>query len=417
MRLAVPLLLAIVTYPAHAGVPKLELIADGLDQISNFVALDDKLLVLERFTGQIRVIEDGRVLTVPFLDIADRLVEPVDGEQGLLGLAFPPDFSSDPRSYVTYVDRDGRLVLSRFRISERGAEASSEEILLAIEQDNPVHLCGHITFAADGWLYLCSGDGQSNEEIGDVSQDTSQLRGKIVRVDLAEGATEIVAYGLRNPWRFAVDLATGALFIPDVGRSHWEEVNFQPAATPAQNYGWPYAEGNSCAGQEKIEANARQGARLVTWAKGKCDHESLSWPIYEYGHDGENCAVIGGTIYRGVFVFGDMCSGKIWGLRNPRQPQIALLADTDLMPHAIGMDGDGELVIADGPNGALYRLFPDLDQQEWEDASQLVLDAALQSRRAGTSLAKEHLDSIVSSRPWQLASWIRTIVDTLAFWR
>jgi hypothetical protein len=413
---AAALLLALAVQPA-AGQSQLELIADGLGEISNVAALDDELLALERTTGRIRVIENGRLLADPFLDISDRLVEPVDGEQGLLGLAFPPDLASEQRAYVTYVDRADRLVLSRFDISERGADAGTEEILLAIDQEHSIHLCGHIAFAADGGLYLCIGDGQANEESGVVSQDMNQLKGKIVRLDPAGGTIDIVAYGLRNPWRFAVDPASGDLYIPDVGGARWEEVNFQPAGEPPRNFGWPHAEGNSCVGENMIDTEARRARLLVPWAIGECEELSLSWPIFEYRRDGDSCAVIGGAIYRDTFVFGDMCSGKIWGLRDPQQPQIALLADTDLMPYAIGTDPRGGIVIADGPSGALYRLAPNLDRQQWRSAAELVYQESLRARRAGTSSSKERLDAIVTSRRWQLVDWLVNVVDRLSFWR
>lgn len=427
------------------------LIAEGMDEISNVATLDgdpSRLFVLERSTGKVRTIRDGQLLPEPFLDVQDRLVAEFDAEEGLLGLAFPPDFARAPRVYATYVDRDRQLVLSRFDLTPDRvhADTASEQILLTVPQEVGVHLCGHIAFGpVDGLLYVCVGDMQTNEDIVDIAQDLNTSRGKILRIDpssivsgglptntsesLAHAGIEIVAYGLRNPWRFAFDPLHGDLFIPDVGRSHWEEINFLPRSAGLTNFGWPYAEGNNCVGQSMTDAGQALGGALIIWGTGNCADLAMSWPIFEYTHDSENCAVIGGQVYRGardpawhgVFVFADFCSGKIWALRGPQgEPEVRLLVDSETVPYAIGADPHGEIVVADGPNGAAYRLsFPDDPETGWRSVDDVLLDNVLEVRRAGTSHAKEALDSVLQSRRWQLADqlggwyeWIRAWFDS-----
>lgn len=404
----------------------LELIADGMDSPSNLASpADGRIYVTEQYTGQIRVIADGRLLPEPLLDVGERLIEAPLGEDGLVGLAFSPEFPARPYVYVTYVNLEGELVLSRFEVASSGLQALafSEKVLLSAPREDDMHHCGHIAFGPkDRLLYLCIGDTLGNARatnvIEPIAQDSSRPAGKILRLDVEppvpiarlqlvseatpEATYEIWAMGLRNPWRFAFDPMTGDMFIPDVSRLHWNEIDFLPAsAGPGANFGWPLAEGNECVTQ--------------------CDVAGLDWPIYEYDHRENHCAVIGGAVYRGqafplwqgVFVFADLCSGEIWALRNAdHDPEIRRIATTDLMPHAIGTRFDGEILVAGG--SAVWRLlFPDSADGGWLPVDRVMFAMITDARRSGFSRSKEYLDRVVHSRTWRWGSVIREIYSVI----
>jgi glucose/arabinose dehydrogenase len=210
------------------------------------------------------------------------------------------------------------------------------------------------------------------------------------------GSYEIWMKGLRNPWRFGFDPATGDLYIPDVGRRAWEEINVLGAPIHrGGNFGWPLAEGNDCIAQ--------------------CDRGDLIWPTFEYPHGNSRCAVIGGAVYRGtvfpqwqgVFLFSDQCSGEIWALRNlAGAAEVRMVAETDLMASALGTRFDGEILIADRRAGAIWRLvLPDIDG-EWIPADEAMFAMVTQARRDRTGWAQERLDRIAGSRAWQLMEWL-----------
>lgn len=416
------------------------LVVDGLDYPASFVAEDERrTLVLEKEEGRIQVVEDGRVLDQTFLDIHSRLIGQPNMEEGLLSAALPPDFPDDPSVYVTYVAADGNLRLSRFEVADGGYQAlpDSEEILLYVHPDNRMHYCGHIAFGPkDGMLYLCVGDTQDNRRtersrpLGTAAQDLTRPHGKIIRLEPRPGAPggskpgrpvlagsegvdgEFWAYGLRNPWRFAFDRETGDVFIPDVGRYHWEELNYRSASDGGlPNYGWPLAEANACVLQ--------------------CSGKDLVWPIYQYPNrdlyldpDREHtCAIIGGAIYRGrnhplwqgVYVFGDQCSGELWALRNPgSEPELRKLADTDLILTAIGTDHNGEILLTDVGGGALYALdFPAVSDAGWVGVEEQMSELLLQAHRTGYSRTHEQLDTILRSRRYQWADYMGEVYGWL----
>jgi glucose/arabinose dehydrogenase len=223
--------------------PALELVIDGLEDISSALAApdgSDRIYLLEHYNVRIRRLENGVLFDQVFLDLGEKMAKPDNWEEGLLGLALPPD--GENMAYVSYIGRSGELILSRFTTTDDGRRAleTSEQVMFRVQRDQPMHHCGHIAFGPhDGKLYLCVGDTQNNQEILPVAQDPAASLGRILRFDVhapviaetdadgliaaqaapaAVGAPETVAYGLRNPWRFSIDPATGGMFIPDVGR-------------------------------------------------------------------------------------------------------------------------------------------------------------------------------------------------------
>ncbi len=310
-----------VSFPDPSAYEWREVAAGLAAPIGLSVAEDgtNRLFVIEK-AGLIRIIQDERLLDAPFLDITDR-VGSRGSEQGLLGLAFSPDYEQNGYFYVNYTDQNGNTVVSRF---SRGGDANqadpgSEDILLRQDQPYPNHNGGGVVFGPDGYLYLSLGDGGSAGDPQGNGQNLDTLLGKILRIDVSQGDSyaipadnpfqtgktrhEVWAYGLRNPWRFSFDRLTGDLYIADVGQNQWEEIDFQPAGSPGgANFGWSYKEAT-----HSYKGNPPADITLVD-------------PIYEYSHS-EGCSVTGGYVYRGqmaewqgIYLFGDYCSGSIWGL-------------------------------------------------------------------------------------------------------
>ncbi len=345
---------------------RLEKVADGLDRPLYLTHAGDgsgRLYILEQ-PGRVRVLAGGALLPEPFLDLTDR-VRSRGSEQGLLGLAFAPDFRESGVFYVHYTGRpDGRTVLSRFRLRDgdpRRGDPASEEVLLTVEQPHANHNGGALLFGPDGYLYLALGDGGSAGDPGNRAQDLDSLLGKILRLDVSRpgpyrippdnpfvgrpGRDEIWAYGLRNPWRISFDRATGDLWIADVGQNAVEEVNFQPADSPGgENFGWRVWEGSR------------------RYAEGEAP--GAVFPVAEYTHDEGGCAITGGYVYRGqaipdlagIYLYGDYCTGHIWGLRqrDGRWESVRLL-DSGLNITSFGEDEAGEVYVVDR-GGAVYRI-------------------------------------------------------------
>ncbi len=326
--------------------------------------------------GRIRILKDDRLQETPFLDIADQVS--CCGEQGLFGLAFPTSYAESQHFYVSYSDLDGDTIVSRFKTSDDPdrADSDSEEILLVLAQPYKVHNGGHLAFGPrDGYLYIGSGDGGTFRDPDNMAQRPDTLLGKILRIDVESGVApyavpvdnpfnnvegfreEIWALGLRNPWGFAFDRETGDLFIPDVGGSLREEVNYQPATGAAgTNFGWAVMEGNTCFEHDSPVCNA----------------EGLTSPILEYDHS-QGCAVVGGAVYRGtalpamhgLFLFADFCRGDIWGLKRSADPltgqtesgwQSALLANAGFPVSSLGADEEGNLYAAGYQDGTIYMI-------------------------------------------------------------
>ena len=350
----------------------LEPIVSGLADpigITNAGDVSGRLFVNER-GGRVRIVNAKTALAATdFVDLSDRIRS--GGEQGLLGLAFHPDFAANGRVFVHYSRAgDGATVISELTASadRRTADPASERVIFTLHQPFANHNGGEIAFGPDGNLYIGLGDGGSGGDPMGNGQNRQVLLGKILRIDVdgppgangeyaipegnpyasggvtpGDGMPEIWAYGLRNPWRFSFDRGSGDLYIGDVGQGSWEEIDRQPAdSRGGENYGWDFYEGTHCSTD--------------------CARISVVLPVAEYGHDA-GCSVTGGYVYRGTrqpamlgtYLFGDYCSGTIWTLPTegvtPRP-----LAETGLRISSFGEGEDGEIYLADLSGGDLYRV-------------------------------------------------------------
>ena len=321
-----------------------------------------RLFVVER-SGVIRIIRDGIILPTPFFDISGQ-VQSAGGEQGLLSVAFPPDFAVKQYFYVDYTNLTGigNTIVARYAVTANPDIASSTGAvtLLNVSQPFANHNGGQLAFGPDGFFYVALGDGGSGGDPAGNAQNLATNLGKILRLDTETGVlpyaiptgnpfgSEIWAYGLRNPWRFSFDRATGDLYIADVGQNLIEEVNFQPATSSGgENYGWNIMEGTSC------------------FTNPTCDRTGLTLPVAEFSHAEGNCSVTGGFVYRGsqypdlqgTYLYADFCSGRLWGLkRSGATWENSLLLDTTLQISTFGEDEEGHLYLADFGGGDIYRI-------------------------------------------------------------
>lgn len=322
-----------------------------------------RLFVVEQ-QGVIAVIENGQRLAEPFLDIRFE-VGSNGNEQGLLGLAFHPDYENNGYFYVNYTGLGGNTVISRFQVSDNRnvANVDTEAPMLYIAQPYANHNGGHIEFGPDGYLYIGSGDGGSGGDPQNNGQSLETLLGKLLRLDVnvdgpygipadnphasGGGLGEIWAYGLRNPWRFSFDTTTGDLYIADVGQGEWEEVHVLPAGTGnGANLGWRYYEGT-----HPYEGTAPDGLEL-------------DFPVVEYDH-GSRCSITGGYVYRGaslpewngIYFYADFCSGEVMGMYQTPEGvwNSQVLWDTQALITSFGLDETGELYLVDR-NGGIYQL-------------------------------------------------------------
>lgn len=312
--------------------------------------------------GRVRILKDGIVQGVPFLDISDRVK--CCGEQGLFNIAFPPTYSDRQHFYLSYTNAADETVISRFTTTANPdiADPDSEEVLLTIPQPHVNHNGGSLAFGPrDGYLYIGSGDGGAMEDKQN-GQDPGTLLGKILRIDVESGVKpydipatnpfieeddyrdEIWALGIRNPWGFAFDRQTGALYIPDAGQSRREEVNFQSAESlGGENYGWPIWEGNYCSQFESVS----------------CYAAGLVLPVSVYDRLSGECAVVGGAVLSGIFLYADFCKGSIWGLqRKGDKWQSTRLISGSTAISSIGTDETGNVYATGYASGTIYRLVP-----------------------------------------------------------
>jgi glucose/arabinose dehydrogenase len=327
----------------------------------------ERLYVVEQ-GGRIRIVRNGQIAGT-FLDVAGRLSS--GGERGLLGLAFHPQFATNRRFFVNYTNPAGDTHISEFRASSAdAADPASERVLLEVGQPFANHNGGGLAFDNAGRLLIALGDGGSGGDPLNNGQKLGTLLGKILRIDVDAGSPyvvpadnpfratagahpEIWAYGLRNPFRIAIDRPTGDLYIGDVGQNAVEEIDVDPGSRRGGlNYGWRITEGSRC-------FNPSSG----------CDTSGITMPIYEYSH-GEGCSVTGGVVYRGcrvpalagTYFFADYCSAFVRSLRFASGQATELRDWTSSLrgldsPTSFGLDAAGELYIVD-QDGEIYRLEP-----------------------------------------------------------
>jgi len=334
--LAASLLLLATPLPSAAQGLALDLV-EVADALVLPVALahagdgSDRLFIVQQ-TGEILILDSGTVLATPFLDLSAKVA--CCGERGLLGLAFHPDYEEDGELFVNYTrsSPSAQTVVARYTVSVDPdvADAGSEEILLTIGQPFANHNGGGLAFGPDGYLYVSTGDGGGAGDPQENAQDLGTLLGGLLRLDVdsapdpglayaipddnpfvgvAGAREELWAYGLRNPWRFSFDRATGDVWIADVGQGVWEEIDLQPAASGGgENYGWDCREGAHPYDDPNGDMNA------------DCPAGGFTEPVLEYQHLGGRCSVTGGYRYRGdgeprlrgVYLYADFCTGEIF---------------------------------------------------------------------------------------------------------
>lgn len=350
-------------------------------------------------TGVIRVVRDGAVGDVPFLDLRDQVSS--GGERGLLGLAFPSDAAASRRLFVNFTNRAGHTVVARFtRVPGDPLRVARESRLdlewgdgrRFIEQPFANHNGGHLAFGPDGYLYVGLGDGGSANDPRNLAQSPMSLLGKMLRLDVAvfdddrrgyaipadnpfvgrDGVRpEIWAVGYRNPWRYGFDdvgdSATGALVVADVGQGAREEVDYEPAGAGGRNYGWRLREGTI----------ATPGVPPAPVTFGP-----LAEPVHDYGR-GDGQSITGGYIYRGIrlprvhrgrYFFADFVSGRVWSLGLAIDPSTGEATRTDVIEHTRELGGSlsgvssftrdlsGELSIVT-LDGAVFRIVADTEEE------------------------------------------------------
>jgi hypothetical protein len=327
-----------------------------------------RLFVVEK-AGRIRILKDGVLLPTPFLDITSQVSS--GGERGLLGLTFTPDYATSGRFIISYSNTAGDTRISTMRVSADPdrADAGSQQVILAVDQPFSNHNGGQVAFGPDGMLYIGLGDGGSGGDPQNNGQDLGSLLGKLLRLEvLPDGSAQVPAdnpligqagqrgeiwsSGLRNPWRFSFDPATGDLYLADVGQSALEEVNVATAASGrgrGSNYGWRIMEGTNC-------FNPSSG----------CSQAGLTLPVITYDR-GDGCSVTGGYVYRGSslpdlvghYFYADYCTSWIRSFRHQAGAAQDRQQWTGIAPAGgvttFGVDGAGELYLATDA-GRVYRL-------------------------------------------------------------
>jgi glucose/arabinose dehydrogenase len=346
---------------------------------------DDRLFVVEQ-EGRVRVIKDGELLDEPFLDI-EPFVNSEGLEQGLLGLAFHPEFDDNGQFYVSYTNQDGDTRIERYVASNGAdvADVSLGEVILGIDQPHEYHNGGMILFGPDGYFYVSLGDGGGIGDTYDNGQNADTVLGTVLRIDVnaAEpyaippdnpfvgggGAPEVWAYGLRNPWRIALDPVDRVVYIAEVGQADTEEIDIVAMDDGGRNFGWPVMEGDDC-----FESDDKGGN---TGAITDCDDSAFTPPMVTYSHK-DGCAVIGGPVYRGQaipeiyghYVYADWCKGWVRSLRydegsvadeidwsDDAAPSRTEAIDNVGRILAVGTDGSGEVYVSNDA-GEVYRIEP-----------------------------------------------------------
>ncbi len=357
---------AVVQQTSNDVVLAVEQVASGLDQpVHLSTAVGDPRLFIVEQPGRIRVVEDGKLLAAPFLDIAGKVRS--GGEQGLLSVAFHPQYRANGFLFVNYTDNNGDTRIERYKVSanKNVADPRSAKLILSVGQRYSNHQGGLNLFGPDGMLYIGMGDGGSQGDPHGNGQDKNSLLAKLLRLNVDRGDPyeiasanpyargggkgEIWAIGLRNPWRFAFDRVSGLLYIADVGGDKFEEINVVPMSTAGVNYGWNIMEGPECR------------------RSGSCNQQGLQKPAVSYPtHENSTCAVIGGSVYRGQkipeiqgqYFYSDYCNSwlRSFGFADGKvtdqhQWPVGKLGSIT----SFGEDSQGELYITTS-SGRVYRI-------------------------------------------------------------
>jgi len=347
----------------------LHVVAQGLTKplfLTSAPGDSSRLFIVDQ-DGRIRIVRNDTLLATPFLDLSGHVSS--GSEQGLLGLAFHPNYRTTGWLYVDYTNVTGDTRVVRYTVSAdpNVSDSTTSDTVLAVAQPFANHNGGMLVFGQDGYLYVGLGDGGSAGDPQGNGQNRHVLLGKILRLDVDHGSpytipatnpfrgdtsarAEIWDLGLRNPWRFSFDRATGDLYIADVGQDLWEEVDFEASgATGGVNYGWNVMEGAHC------------------YNAATCNQTGLTLPVVEYSH-ANGCAVIGGYVYRGSrlpeltgqYLYSDLCSGWVRSFqvllgqaRNPHDWTSEINPGGGVT--SFGEDARGELYILNG-SGTVYRI-------------------------------------------------------------
>jgi glucose/arabinose dehydrogenase len=329
---------------------------------------DDRLFIVEQ-PGTIMVLKDGALLPTPFLDV-ENIVNETGNEQGLLGLAFHPDYASNGRFFINYTGApSGATVVAEYTASANADVANGTgKILLSFNQPYSNHNGGMLAFGPDGYLYIGTGDGGSRDDPQGNAQNLDSHLGKLLRIDVdggdpygipadnpyvdGGGLAEIWAYCLRNPWRFSFDQMTGDIYIADVGQDAWEEVSVQPATAANLNYGWKVMEGKQC----------------FSPSVG-CDTSGKVEPVHDYQHIGGGRSVTGGYVYRGQclldikgrYFFGDYETEEFFTFDSNTGANLQEITD-QIDPNgeinglsSFGTDGYGEMYVVSRA-GKVFRI-------------------------------------------------------------
>lgn len=375
-----------------------ELVVEGLSKPLDFQpdpTVNDRFYIVEQ-TGAIRVVEKGKLLEQPFLQLRRDQFTDRGWEQGLLGLAFDPDYAKNKRFYVNYTNAKGDTHISRFVASSpQKADPESEAVILKVDQPFGNHNGGCLRFGPDGMLYIGMGDGGSANDPRGYAQNLRSHLGKMLRIDVRsappEGASyvvpkdnpfvgredalpEIWAYGVRNPWKFEFD-SKGRMWIADVGQNKWEWVMLQPADSKGgENYGW-----NIMEGPEPLQTRRRRGGDTKEGEQTATPDTEIIKPVYSYRH-APNASITGGFFYEGKrvralrdrYIYGEFMRGTISSFElTPSGKAFAVVDHTDAFAPAFGgrknleqavssfgRDNEGELYICDHRGGRLFKIVP-----------------------------------------------------------
>lgn len=369
---------------------------------------ENKLYVVEQ-GGKVKILINSQINSIPFIDLSSILT--VSGEQGLLGLAFHPNYANNGYFYVNYTNLSGNTQVSRFSVDSNNpnlADPNSELPLISYAQPFTNHNGGCLNFGPDGYLYISSGDGGSGGDPGNRAQNKNVLLGKLLRIDVdnpsgssnygipqdnpfvgdPNAKEEIWAYGLRNPWRFSFDFTDNNILIGDVGQGNIEEVDRVSVTEAGLNYGWRCYEGTQAYNTED------------------CPPESeITFPLHQYTHDNGNCSITGGYVYRGnanMLTFGghyfyaDYCSGLVAELdENGQLLNQSIFTGKNWV--SFGEDVSKELYLVDIANGDIYEMISILSTSEFSmDVSLTVLPNPA-SEKVSFSLKNGKIESIFIS--------------------